>query len=301
MEWSFAQLFPDTAEREYLDRHASIWGVSRIPAAAASGPASWQAQPGAIVPAGALVRRTDGVQYRTELGGTELNGRIDLQLECLTFGAAGNADPGTLLNFMTTSAGVAVQGVVTEPGIAGGANEQSDDALLQAVLTRIQLPPHGGAAFDYVRWALEVPGVTRAWCNPLEAGAGTVVVRFMMDDVRPPDGIPTPADVQRVWEHIEPLRPVTAKVTVAAPVALPINVRINGLIPDTPAIRAEIETSLRHMLLEEAEPGRTIYLSQWMTAIGTVPGVRAFNLDNPNTNTVVAAGYIVTLGTVSYS
>src|SRR5215472_13024532 len=195
LEWSFRQLFPDTAEREYLDRWGSIWDVSRIPANAASGPAVWQAQPGATVPAGALIRRNDGVQYRAAEGGVESGGRIELQLECLTYGAIGNADPGTQVMFMTTSAGVAVQGAVLEPGLAGGADEQNDDLLLQAVLTRIQLPPHGGAAFDYVRWALEVPGVTRAWCYPLEQGAGTVTVRFMMDGVRP-DGIPTPADVQ---------------------------------------------------------------------------------------------------------
>jgi len=301
LEWSFRQLFPDTAEREYLDRWGSIWGVSRIPANAASGPAIWQAQPGATVPAGALIRRNDGVQYRATEGTVESGGRIELQLECLTYGAIGNADPGTQLVFMTTSAGVAVQGAVMEPGLAGGADEQSDDLLLQAVLTRIQLPPHGGAAFDYIRWALEVPGVTRAWCYPLEQGAGTVTVRFMMDGVRPPDGIPTPADVQRVWEHIEPLRPVTAKVSVAAPVPYPVPVHIRGLQPDTPAIRTAIETSLRQMILNEAEPGGTLYLSQWMTAIGQTPEVRSFNLDAPTANTVVSVGQIVTLGAISYS
>jgi len=57
LEWSFRQLFPDTAEREFLDRWGSIWGVSRIPANAASGQAVWQAQPSATVPAGALIRR----------------------------------------------------------------------------------------------------------------------------------------------------------------------------------------------------------------------------------------------------
>src|SRR5215475_4491697 len=55
LEWSFRQLFPDTAEREFLDRWASIWGVARIPASPASGPAAWSAQPGTTVPAGALV------------------------------------------------------------------------------------------------------------------------------------------------------------------------------------------------------------------------------------------------------
>lgn len=303
IQWAFRQLFPDTAEAEYLDRWASIWGVSRIPAAAARGPAAWEAAPGAVVQAGALVQivGAENVRYRVVQGVSEQNGRVVLDLEAVTYGARGDAGPGTPVSFMTTAPGVAVQGEVQEPGLAGGADEQSDDALLQAVLYRIQLPPHGGAAFDYVRWALEVPGVTRVWCNPLEAGAGTVVVRFMMDQVRAPTGIPTPADVALVRQHIDPLRPVTAKVTVAAPIPVTVNVQIRGLQPDAPSIRANIETSLRSMLLSEAEPGHTIFLSQWFTAIGMTPEVHAFTLDQPGTDTVVGPSQIPILGTVTYS
>ena len=56
----------------------------------------------------------------------------------------------------------------------------------------------GGAQADYVTWALAVPGVTRAWAAS-EQGAGTITVRFLMDDLRADDdGWPTPADVQTV-------------------------------------------------------------------------------------------------------
>src|SRR5262249_48735226 len=79
MEWSFRQLSPDTAEREFLDRWASIWGVQRIPASAASGVGIWQAQPEARVPAGAMIQRADGVRYTTLEGGSESNGVIALQ------------------------------------------------------------------------------------------------------------------------------------------------------------------------------------------------------------------------------
>jgi uncharacterized phage protein gp47/JayE len=301
LDWSFRQLFPDTAEREFLDRWASIWGVPRIPASRASGPAIWVAQPDTTVPEDALIRRADGVQYRAPAGGVEANGHIALQLECESYGADGNAEPGTLLRFMTTSAGVAVEGEVADPGLLGGADEQSDPALLQAVLTRIQLPPHGGAAFDYVRWALEVPGVTRAWCNPLGGGAGTVVVRFMMDDVHAPTGIPLPGDVALVAAHIDPLRPVTARVSVFAPVPLVVPVHIQELSPDTPAIRAAIAANLAQMILEEAEPGGPIYLSQWSTAIGLTPEVRHFVLVAPAAQTQPGPGEIAVLGGITYS
>jgi len=302
LEWSFRQLFPDTAEREFLDRWASIWGVQRIPASPASGVGIWQALPNARVPAGALIQRADGVRYTTPEGASESNGTIALQLNAITTGAVSNADPGTQLSLLTTFAGVAVQGVVAEPGLAGGADEQNDHLLLLAVLMRIQMPPHGGAAFDYVRWALEVPGVTRAWCYPLELGAGTVTVRFMMDDVRADNhGIPEPADVQRVAAHIEPLRPVTADVHVAAPIPYPVHVSISELDPDTPAIRDAIAENIRQMILDEAEPGKSIYLSQWSTAIGLTAGVRRYVMDEPAAQTYPGVGEIVVFDGVSFT
>jgi uncharacterized phage protein gp47/JayE len=302
LEWSFRQLFPDTAEREFLDRWASIWGVARIPAAAAGGTATWQAQTGASISAGALMQRADGVRYVTADGGSEKDGLITIAIEAQTAGANGNADAGTPLQLLTTFAGVAVQGAVAEAGLAGGADEQSDALLLLAVLLRIQQPPHGGAAIDYVRWALEVPGVTRAWCYPVELGPGTVTVRFMMDDVRADrGGIPEEADVQLVAEYIDPLRPVTADVFVVAPIPFPVQVVIRDLEPDTPAIRQAIQANLAQMLLDEAEPGESIYLSQWSTAIGIASGVRHFVLDEPAEQTNPGLGEIATLESVTFT
>jgi uncharacterized phage protein gp47/JayE len=68
--------------------------------------------------------------------------------------------------------------------LTGGTDQETDDELRLRVLTRIRQPPMGGDADDYVAWALAVPGVTRAWCSPLEMGIGTVTVRVMCDDLR---------------------------------------------------------------------------------------------------------------------
>ena len=65
-------------------------------------------------------------------------------------------------------------------------------------LFRIQNPPMGGSEADYVRWAMAVPGVTRAWAA-VEQGIGTMTVRFLMDDMYPDNyGLPTAADIQEV-------------------------------------------------------------------------------------------------------
>src|SRR4051812_10809107 len=76
LDWSFRQLFPDTAESEFLDRWASIWGVQRIPASGAMGSAVFQAQAGARIGAQSVFERADGVRYITLQGGSESGGAI---------------------------------------------------------------------------------------------------------------------------------------------------------------------------------------------------------------------------------
>jgi uncharacterized phage protein gp47/JayE len=302
LQWSFDQLFPDTAESEFLDRWAGIWGVERRPATPAAGPVRFAANPGASVPAGTIVQRGDGVQFQVLVGVSEAGGIIDTAVVATTPGADTDTDAGTELTVNTTVPGVSATAVVIPDGLVGGADVEPDDQLRARLLARIQAPPHGGTADDYVMWAMEVPGVTRAWCFPTEFGPGTVVVRFMMDVVRADaQGIPTAGDVALVQEYIEALKPVTAQLFVLAPVALPMDVTINGLIQDTPPTRTDINAELLDMLVREAMPGGEIYPSQVIGAINAAPLVEKFRLVAPAASVLPDANHIVTLGTVTYT
>ncbi|MCL2430285.1 MAG: baseplate J/gp47 family protein, partial [Alphaproteobacteria bacterium] len=163
MAWAFRQMFPDTAEGEYLERWANIWGVPRVEATRADGAARWPAEAGRAIATGGIVNRGDGVRYRITAGATTLDGSILCSIEAIDFGARGNAAAGVQLTLQSPPDGVSPLGLVEPPGIGGGADRQSDDLLLQRLLLRIREPPHGGSAADYMRWALEVPGVTRVW------------------------------------------------------------------------------------------------------------------------------------------
>src|SRR5262245_58665372 len=68
--WLARQLFPDTAENVFLERWASIWGLTRRPATAAVGELAVTGSAGAVVPAGAEFQRVDGVRYRAPTGAT---------------------------------------------------------------------------------------------------------------------------------------------------------------------------------------------------------------------------------------
>ena len=87
-------------------------------------------------------------------------------------GAFTNCDPGTPISLAQPIAGIN-SGGLTVGFATGGADDETVDELRNRMLAKYRAPPQGGAASDYVLWALEVPGVTRAWCLPLGTGAGT--------------------------------------------------------------------------------------------------------------------------------
>ena len=217
----------------------------------------------------------------------------------LVAGDAGNADAATPVTLVSPIAGVVSDAVVAALGIAAGADAETDASLRARVLARIQAPPHGGNADDYEQWALAVPGVTRAWVFPLANGAGTVIVRFMMDDTYE-DGIPEVLDVAAVQEAIDAVRPVTALVTVAAPVAVPLAFDIR-LTPDTAAIRAAVEAELSDLIFREAVPGGTLLISHIREAISIAAGEVDHTLLTPDADQTVTAAQINTLGTLTWT
>jgi hypothetical protein len=163
---------------------------------------------------------------------------------------------------------------------------------------RLRNPVRGGAASDYVSWALEVAEVTRAWVYENWNGLGTVKVLFVMDGR--PDIIPTGDDVTLVAAHIAPLRPVCADVTVAAPIATPLDLTIH-LVPDTTATRAAVSAELADLIAREAEPGGTILLSHIREAISLAAGETDHTLTVPSGNVTAAAGHISTFGTITWA
>ncbi|RMG60291.1 MAG: baseplate J/gp47 family protein [Gammaproteobacteria bacterium] len=298
LDWEALQLMPDTAESDRLDRWASIWGVTRKPPAAAAGLVDCTGDDGVLIPAGTLFQRSDGIQFLSEADAIISGGVASVSVSAVDPGLAGNTDALAHLTLVSPIAGVDSQALVAAGGLGGGADTETDDALRARLLARIQEPPHGGASFDYVSWALEVSGVTRAWCYPLELGPGTVSVRFMMDDAYA-DGIPQPADVDAVQAHIDAVRPVTASVTVAAPVAVPLDFTIR-LVPNDAATQAAVQAELKDLIRREAEPGGTLLLSHIQEAISIAAGETDHTLVTPTADVTHNTGEIATMGTITW-
>ncbi|BBP99077.1 tail protein [Burkholderia sp. SFA1] len=300
LDWIARQVIYDTADDDILIRWASIWGVERKAAAAASGNVLATGTAGTLIPVDTLMKRSDGEEFSvtadTTLGASE----TAVPVEAVEAGAAGNTVAATSLTLLNPISGVQSVVAVDSAGLTNGSDIESIASLRARFIARIQQPPAGGASADYERWALEVPGVTRAWVYPKELGAGTVTVRFVRDNDA--SIIPDAAEVQAVQDYIDDTsrRPVTAEVYVVAPVAVPLNFTIQ-LTPATAAVKAAVEAELRDLLLREAAPGVTLLISHIREAISTAAGETDNVLVSPTTNQVYTTGQMPVFGSITWA
>ncbi len=242
------------------------------------------------------MKRADDVEYVTTADGIIAAGTVEVPIKAVKAGANSNAATGTKLNLLSPLDGI--KSIAVSGELAGGTDAEDNTSLRSRLLARIRQAPHGGADFDYVQWALDVSGVTRAWASPRELGAGTVTVRIMTDGVTE-NGIPATEIIEAVQSYIDNVRPVTAEVTVVAPVATPMNPTIN-LNPNTAAVQAAVEAELTDLLRREAEPGTTILLSHLREAISIATGETDSVLVSPSANVEHTTGQIAVLGTITW-
>ena len=305
-------LLPDTSTDIWLDRHGQIWLVNsdgsrgRKLATLATGTVNLTGDAGVVVPQNATLKTEplSGAQITYETL-EQVNllpaSPTPVLIRALDPGIVGNLTNGQVVSFDPVLNGVDRDAIVLGE-ITGGTDDETDDELRARVLKRIREPPMGGDQTDYESWVLSVPGVTRAWTNALEQGIGTVVTRFMMDDLRADNnGFPLQEDVDTVAAYLDTVRPVAVKdIFVVAPIPFAINLTINQLVVDNAATREAIELSLTDMLFAKAVPGGTIYSSWVEAAISDSLGVDHFELVFTTTS-MPSPGHLAILGSIIYA
>ncbi|HTV45763.1 MAG TPA: baseplate J/gp47 family protein [Stellaceae bacterium] len=314
LDWMSQQLFPDTAESDYLDRWARIFGLTREAPTAASGNVLIQGTAGTPLPLNTLLQTTDGsVQVETIAAATLGNGATSVPAVATSTGAAANLAANAALTLVVAVANVQPNAAVDGNGFSGGADEESDASLRARVLLRIRKPPQGGDATDYQAWAALVNGVTRTWVFPRNRGPGTVDVTFVMDGRA--NILPLPADIANVQAAINANRPVTADSEVFALTGVPMNLAIANLMPNTASVQAAIEAALADLVgtfatpgaatigpgVSASAPGGTLFLEQIESAIAGAAGVQTFDLTAPIADVTVPQGSITVLGTISFA
>lgn len=309
--WAARQIIPDTAEAEFLERWANVWGVARKAATKATGEVTFTGSGAPTVPAGTKLARADGVEFKTDAAAV-LSGGVanDVAITASVAGSNANSAAGVQLSLVSAIPNVnspaTIEADANGDGTTGGNDTETDKLLLARLLKRIQTPPHGGAAADYELWALEVAGVTRAWTLELWLGAGTVGLAFVRDTDT--GGIfPDAGEIAAVQAYIDDpsRRPVTAAVTVLAPTPVNLDPAIT-LTPNTAAVQAAVTAAIADLLERTAQVASagatfTLPVSHIREAISTAAGETDHVLTSPTGDVVTNPGELLVLGTPVYS
>jgi uncharacterized phage protein gp47/JayE len=323
LAWIAKQASPWTATDEYLDAWAALKNVFRDPALVASLQASWLGTPGALLPQGTEVVIGNGVYYTTAADAlADGAGHVSVTVVARLAGAAGNAEVGSLVTLTSAVDGIQSSGAVTA-SVAIGTDVEKNEPLRTRMLAAYQAPARGGTALDYKSWAMNCPGVTRAWVQPMGAGPGTVVVYVMFDLVNSANnGFPvgtnglssldnraipatTAAGNQLVVANmLFASQPVTPLVYTCAPAPNPIPFTITGLLGASAALKAAVADAIAQVMIDEGDPapvaGSVVELDSLNAAISAVPGTAGFVITSPVANIANVLGQLPTVGAITY-
>ena len=317
LDWIALQATPWNATDEFAAGWGALKGVKQKPATYAVGGETVAGPADTDIPAGSVLSRGDGFTYATSTDVTiGAAGAAVITFAATATGAIGNAAIGTTLVFATPIKGLAPK-LVTANAIVDGADIEDPNLFKQRYLAAYAQPPAGGSKADYPEWAQAVPGVTRAWCNPNGAGAGTVVVYTMWDVANAQwggfpqgsDGVSVAdtraaaaqGDQLTVANAIEPQRPVTALVASCAPIAAPVNFALNNCGAGANATtKAAIQTALTNLFRVIGSPlGVTLYPNIWEGVLASIPFLQQYTPAAPIGALTFPVGSLAVLGTVT--
>lgn len=230
-----------------------------------------------------------------------------VEVESIDTGDNSNLASGTELQLTAPIVGVDNTAFVQFLGLTGGGDEETDEALLERVLTSRSNPVANFNESAIILQAKTVSGVTRVFVNPITPYVGAVTVAFMRDNDTNP--IPDAGEVQDVYDALLEILPASsdpAELYVQAPSPVSVDFTFSSITPDTATMRQAIENNLIVYFDEETEYEIDIdedkYRSIIINTIDTETGdsLLSFNLTTPSTDITISTGEIGVLGTVSF-
>ncbi|MFA7399231.1 MAG: baseplate J/gp47 family protein [Sideroxydans sp.] len=283
-QWIARQILPDTADSDFLERHAMLRGITRKPAAAATGAIQFTGLVGTVVPLATEAKTNGAITFVTTAEGIiGIGGTVSIAAQASVAGLSGNQPAATPLVLVGAPAGI--QSNASIATMTGGVDIESDASLLARLLIDIRLPPAGGAPHDYDAWALEVPGVVDAYIFTQRRAANSIDVVIEAEG-----GAPSAQLILDVAAHIESVRPCCADVLVMAPTFVPVDITavlaLSGitLVDATTLINARLSSYFSALHVGDSVPR-----SKLITLMMEVSGVLDVNLTAPAVNIAILA------------
>lgn len=255
-QWAKKQIFTITQDADSLELKGDQYDIPRKDAQASELTADFTGDTdGTIIPAGQQFRgNANGLLYSVKDALEIAAGIVSGSVECLTSGEIGNLINGSILTILQPISGLDNQATISATIIEGEDQESIEDYRAR-IQEREKTPPQGGALIDYVIWAKEVEGITRAfaWGNrEVPAINPGYVYVYPLNDGEA-SRIPSGAKLTEVQEYIDdPARAPMQVVIINVPAMTEkiIDIDVTALSPDTAAIRNAFAENVENYLLE---------------------------------------------------
>lgn len=299
-DWVVRQAFPQTAEGEYLDRHAQLRGLERKPAVAAEGTVRFTAGEALdgvrLIPKGTVCMTAGLIRFETTREAVLEAGalRVDVPVRALEAGAAGNVSAGAIVSMAVAPIGISW---CTNPKpLAGGADGEGDTALRERVLDTFKRLPNGANAAFYQQGALSFEQVAAAAVIARPRGVGSV-------DVVPAtlEGVPGQELLEALRDYFQERREIAVDLIVRAPETRTVNIAVQVETEEgrdqeqvLERVRSTIQGWFTGKLL-----GQDVLLARLGSLIYSCEGVVNYTISAPGADVPVEQDQLPVLGTLS--
>lgn len=277
----------DTAVGEYLDRVVKDYGITRKKATYAIRKIETNGE----VAIGTRWGLSDTSYVITEKITTNI-----YKANCEQLGVIGNIYNGALENIDNVSG---ISATLTDI-LESGAEVENDDNLRSRFYSQLQAPATSGNADNYKNWALEVEGVGDVKVFPLSDGPGTVKILVVDSNMEIDETLEN-----KVYNYIETVRPIGAKVIVDSPTSKVINISANVYINGTRTLEnvMELFTKSSSLYLKDItfETYTVSYAKVGSILLG-IDGVLDYTdlkINNSNSNVTILETEMAIVGTIN--
>lgn len=299
-DWLKRQAFPQTAEGEYLDRHAAVRGLERREGTRAQGQIRFEIDQvlshSVSVPEGTVCLSLGGLEFLTTQGAEIKAG----ETSCVAWakareeGAAGNVPKGGVCQMALAPVGVARCG--NEEAFAGGSDREDDVSLRTRVIDSYGRLPNGSNSAYYEAEALNTEGISAARVFPRRRGLGTVDVVAASER-----GLPSEPMLAELAEKFAAEREICVDVAVLAPE--PVTVDVTAAVEVKAGFREEevLEevTAAIDGLFGGELLGKNLLLAKLGSLIFSVEGVENYVISVPSGDVEISEDQLPVAGTIT--
>jgi len=221
----FAKSALESGYSAYLDSRVGEMGITRKVANYALIEITVAGTPQKIVLQNSIFGTADNRLYTTQSDLIlDYNGIGKVIVRAEKTGSKYNVNANEINNLPIKYSGI--KSVTNEKAYYDAYDKETDQALYDRYLAKVQTPSTSGNKYHYMNWALEVNGVGSAKVYPLWNGNGTVKIVITNSNKR----AASQDLIQAVIDHIEEERPIGSTVTVVSVTEKAINVAANAQI-----------------------------------------------------------------------